>query len=71
MKTIRFKTNLKCNNCVAKVQKQLDGDARIAHWSVDLKSPDRVLSVETEGDDAVAAVMGILSAAGFRAMELK
>lgn len=70
MKTIRFKTNLKCSNCVAKVQKKLDEEVRIIKWSVDLQSPDRVLSIETENDGVEAVVMDILKAAGYRAMKL-
>lgn len=70
MKTIRFKTNLKCSNCVAKVQKQLDEEVRIIKWSVDLQSPDRVLSIETENDGVEAVVMDILKVAGYRAMKL-
>lgn len=41
MKTFKFKTNLKCNNCVAKVKSQLDITDEIQSWSIDLKSPDR------------------------------
>lgn len=67
MKTIQFKTNLKCNNCVAKVKQQLDESAGIQSWSIDLKSPDRILTVEADGEDVAAEVEGILAAAGYRA----
>jgi len=68
MKTWRFKTNLKCNNCVAKVKEQLDA-AEFGNWSVDLKSPDRILTVETDDEEAAAKVKKILTAAGYRAEE--
>ena len=38
MKTQKFKTNINCGNCLAKV----------TSWSVDLQSEDRILSVESE-----------------------
>lgn len=66
MKTIQFKTNLKCNNCVAKVKQQLDEAAGIESWSIDLKSPDRILTVEAESDDAAAGIERILAEAGYR-----
>lgn len=66
MKTFKFKTNLKCNNCVAKVKAQLDGADEIKDWSIDLKSPDRILTVEANDEEAVALVEQILADAGYR-----
>lgn len=71
MKAFRIKTNLKCGNCVAKVQQPLDAAAEISSWTVDLKSPDRVLTVEGEDEHVVATAIDILSKAGYRAVELK
>lgn len=39
MEIFTFKTNLECNNCVAKVKTQLDHTTGIDSWSIDLKSP--------------------------------
>lgn len=66
-KTLKFKTNLKCGNCVAKVKPQLDEAKEIMEWSVDLKSPERILTVELaeEGNDSV--VEKILADAGYKA----
>lgn len=69
MKTFKFKTNLKCNNCVAKVKDQLDAAAEISKWEVDLKSPDRILMVESNDEEAVALVERILADAGYRSEE--
>lgn len=68
MKTFKFKTNLKCNNCVAKVKEQLDNAGAIASWSIDLQSPERILTVESETEEVVAIVEHILSQAGYRSM---
>ena len=56
MKTFKFKTNLKCNNCVAKVKSQLDITDEIQSWSIDLKSPDRILTIKAKDEKAVASV---------------
>lgn len=67
METLKFKTNLKCPNCVAKVKEGLDAASEIVSWSVDLKNPDRILSVETENPEAAAEqTKKILAAAGYR-----
>lgn len=66
MKTFRFKTNLKCNNCVSKVKDQLDSASEIKSWSVDLKSPERIMTVEVDNEEAVTLVEKILADAGYR-----
>lgn len=65
MKTVQFKTSLKCNNCVAKVKEQLDSASGIESWSVDLKSPERLMTVESSDDKVVERVKKILADAGF------
>lgn len=66
MKTFKFKTNLKCNHCVAKVKTQLDNAEEILRWSVDLKNPDRILTVEAHDEKVVELVERILADAGYR-----
>lgn len=66
MKTLKFKTNLKCSNCVAKISASLDQTREIKSWSVDLKSPERILTVEAENAEAAALVSKILTDAGYR-----
>lgn len=48
MKTLKFKTNINCSNCLSKVAPKLNEESRIDSWSVDLQSKDRVLTVLTE-----------------------
>lgn len=48
MKTLKFKTNIKCGTCVEKVTPALNSDVNIKEWNVDLKSPERILSVSGE-----------------------
>lgn len=67
MKTLKFKTNLKCGNCVAKVKPQLDEAKEIVSWSVDLKDPERILTVEINESGDRDVVGKILAAAGYKA----
>lgn len=48
MKTIQFKTNINCINCVAKVKPFLDKKEGIQKWEVDIDNPDKILTVETD-----------------------
>lgn len=48
MKTLTFKTNIQCTNCLAKVTPKLNEQTGIESWNVDLEHPDRTLTVETE-----------------------
>ncbi len=52
MKTQKFKTNINCGNCLAKVTPILNAEPRIKSWEVDLKSDDRLLTVESEDMNA-------------------
>jgi len=60
MKTLTFKTNIQCGNCLSKVTPKLNEQSGIETWSVDLQDPDRTLTVETENlepDDIKKAVL--------------
>lgn len=48
MKTQKFKTNIACGNCLAKVSPMLNAEPKIHSWSVDLQSDDRTLTVESD-----------------------
>lgn len=48
MKTQKFKTNINCSNCLAKVTPILNAEPRVKSWAVDLESEDRVLTVDSE-----------------------
>lgn len=62
MKTIQFKTNIKCSGCIAKVSPELNKTVGRDNWKVDLESPDKVLTVfdeevnETDIQEALAKV---------------
>ena len=48
MKTLKFKTNISCGGCIAKVTPFLNAKEGIQNWTVDIKNPNKILSVETE-----------------------
>ena len=48
MKTLKFKTNIECSNCEARVKPFLDKKEGIISWQVDTNDADKILTVETE-----------------------
>lgn len=59
MKTLRFKTNIHCSNCVSKVKPFLDKKKGILSWKVDTDHPDKILTVETvelSADDIIKTI---------------
>lgn len=46
MKTLKFKTNIKCSGCVAQVTPHLNAEKSIAHWQVDTANPEKILTVQ-------------------------
>ncbi len=48
MKILKFKTNINCDACVAKVTPVLDGESSVEKWKVDTKNPNKILTVEGE-----------------------
>jgi copper chaperone len=48
MKTLTFKTNIKCGGCIATVTPFLNNVAGIEKWEVDTTNPNKVLTVTGE-----------------------
>ncbi len=68
MKTHSFKTNINCENCLAKVTPKLNELTGIESWKVDLADPDRTLLVNTENLEPAEIRKAVLKA-GFIANE--
>ena len=66
MNTLKFKTNIKCGNCVAAVTPHLNAVSGIDTWAVDLKDPSRTLTVQTDEADA-ETVRKAVETAGYKA----
>jgi len=65
METVKFKTNIKCSGCVAKVTPFLDEAVGKQNWSVDYNDPAKVLTVV--GDHAKEVIIKAVAGAGYRA----
>ena len=66
MNTLKFKTNIKCGNCVATVTPHLNAVSSIDSWAVDLKDPNRTLTVRSDEADA-ETVKKAVETAGYKA----
>ena len=69
MKTIQFKTNINCSNCLAKVTPFLDRKEGIQSWRGDIDNPNKILTVETELLDA-GDIVKTIKRTGFEAEEI-
>jgi hypothetical protein len=54
----RYKTNLRCSGCVSSITPAFDAALGSKHWTADVDSPDKVLTVE--GDDVTPERVGPL-----------
>jgi copper chaperone CopZ len=68
METTKFKTNIKCTGCVAKVTPFLNEAVGENKWEVDYNDPSKVLTVVGEKDNA--KVIQALEKAGYKAEAL-
>lgn len=70
MDILKFKTNIKCTGCLAKVTPGLNGAVGEENWELDLQSTDKVLTVTPEeGVDDQTIIKAILEA-GYAAEKL-
>ena len=69
MKTLKFKTNINCGGCIAKVTPSLNETIGESNWQVDTQNPNKVLTVsgtQVSKDEVIKAV----KKAGFKAEEV-
>jgi copper chaperone len=69
MKTLKFKSNIKCMGCVSRVTPVLNNAESIEKWNVDIYNPQKTLTVETDSLNA-KEVADLLEKAGFTAEEI-
>ena len=70
MKTLRFKTNIKCNGCLAAVTPFLDQEGKIERWKVDLIHPNKILEVVVDETLPPERIIKLVSLAGYEAEQL-
>lgn len=66
MKTLKFKTNIKCGGCLATVTPHLNNESSIQQWHVDTNNSDKVLTVSGE-DVNPQQIENAVKNAGFKA----
>ncbi len=67
MKTLKFKTNINCGGCIAKVTPSLNQVKGIKKWEVDIANPQKTLTVETDDQLNEADVIKTLKEVGYNA----
>jgi len=70
MEKLKFKTNIKCSGCIAKVTPYLNATEGIKKWEVDINNPEKILIVEIEGIDP-AKVIEVVKKAGYEALKIE
>lgn len=65
METTKFKTNIKCDACVAKVTPALNETVGENNWEVDLKDPNKTLTINTGTSEE--KVIAALKSVGYSA----
>lgn len=65
-KTLTYKTNIKCNGCIATVTPFFEKKESIKKWSVDLESPERILTIELDGGEE-SEIKNLILEAGYEA----
>ncbi|QMU30746.1 heavy-metal-associated domain-containing protein [Adhaeribacter radiodurans] len=70
MKTLKFKTNINCSNCVATAKPFLDSLPDNTTWKVDTTNPEKILTVQGEGVSTEEVVEKVKQA-GFKIEEQK
>ena len=61
----KFKTDINCGNCVAKVKPFLDKVEGMNNWSVDTDNPDKILTVEVSEQTTYQQVIDAVENVGF------
>ncbi len=65
MEALKFKTNIKCTGCLAKVTPALNETVGADNWKVDLEDPGKTLTVVS--DSSENEILAAVKEAGFEA----
>ena len=70
MTTLKFKTNIMCGGCKARVTPFLDKANGINNWNVDTDNPSKILTINTDSLKE-SDIVQVLKEAGFNAEIVK
>ncbi len=69
MASLKFKTNIRCSGCKAKVANLLNNELAIKSWDIDLNDPDRILTIEGE-NISEETILELVKKAGYTAVRI-
>lgn len=67
METLKFKTNIKCGGCIAAVTPALNSLEGVKDWQVDVASPEKVLTINSDETLSEQAIIAALKEKGYQA----
>ena len=65
MKTLKFRSNINCENCIRKVTNFIEAIENIDTWEVDTVNPDKILTIEGNDDLNSKVIVEIIEEAGY------
>ncbi len=68
MEKLKFKTNINCMGCVAKITPHIENAEGVQTWQVDTTTPDKVLTIE--GTLTAQEAIALVTKAGFIVREV-
>ncbi len=73
MKRLRFKSSLKCNGCINAIKPGMEAIDDINAWRAFLDVEDKIIEVETDGDEETIAnsVQEVVTKAGYTIEKLR
>ena len=73
MKRLRFKSSLKCNGCINAIKPGMEAIDDINAWRVFLDVEDKIIEVETDGDEEniTNSVQEVVTKAGYTIEKLR
>lgn len=70
MKSLTFKTTIKCSGCIEKVTPVLNALAGEENWKVDLQNPNRLLTITANDELKAETIISALQGVGYKAEEI-
>ncbi len=64
MTTLKFKSNIKCTGCLAKVSPILNAEPMLENWEVDIYTPEKTLTINTKEVDTEKVIEALEKAVG-------
>ena len=71
METLKFKTNINCGGCIAKVTPALNSLHEIVKWEVDTTNPDKILTIKGKTNLNPDQIIRTLKVKGYNAEKLR